>query len=181
MAEKKSKTKSDSTKKASKQAKPKAVDMVSPTTPADETGLELTEERVLEPVVGFDGVSEDEPMVDFQEDKNIEPKQSVVEEEVCEKEDHDDHEQDACMQEQNQELETPEPMFKGDKEMVNDITNILNGIDGVKASKLDPDVEEEIEIEDTRKVSGKNTTNTEEKNYYSEQFSRNWGGVMYDY
>ena len=168
MAEKK-------TKKASKQAKPKAVDMVSPTTPADETGLELTEERVLESVV------DEEPMVDFQEDRNIEPKQSVVEEEVCDKEEHDDHEQEACMQEQNQELETPEPLFKGDKEMVNDITNILNGIDGVKASKLDPDVEEKDEVEEERKVPAKNTTNTEEKNYYSEQFSRNWGGVMYDY
>ena len=168
MAEKK-------TKKASKQAKPKAVDMVSPTTPADETGLELTEERVLESVV------DEEPMVDFQEGRNIEPKQSVVEEEVCDKEEHDDHEQDACMQEQNQELETPEPLFKEDKEMVNDITNILNGIDGVKASKLDQDVEEEDEIEEERKVPAKNATNTEEKNYYSEQFSRNWGGVMYDY
>lgn len=175
MAEKKTKT-----KKASKQANPKAVDMVSPTTPADETGLELTEERVLEPVVGNDAAEDEEPMVDYQEDKDIKPKKSVVEEEACDKEEHDDHGQDACMQEQNQELKTPEPLFKGDKEMVNDITNILNGIDGVKASKLASDVEEVDEAEE-KKPQGKNATNTEEKNYYSEQFSRNWGGVMYDY
>ena len=210
MAEKKTTTKKTTTKKASKQAKPKAVDMVSPVTPADETGLELTEKMKMQ-AVADDNVQEtviesddlalnnpsfdlgpkgdeefvdlNEPMIDFQEDKHIEPKQSVVEEEVCEKENHDDHEQDACMQEQNQELETPEPLFKEDKAMVNDITNILNGIDGVNASKLGKYAEEELaeKEEKVAPVAGKNTTNTEEKNYYSEQFSRNWGGVMYDY
>jgi hypothetical protein len=210
MAEKKTTTKKTPTKKASKQAKPKAVDMVSPVTPADETGLELTEKMRMQAVADDNfGVAEietenlslnnpsfdqgpkgdeelldlNEPMIDFQEDKNIEPKQSVVEEEVCDKENHDDHEQDACMQEQNQELETPEPLFKEDKAMVNDITNILNGIDGVNASKLGKYAEEELaeKEEKAAPVAGKNTTNTEEKNYYSEQFSRNWGGVMYDY
>lgn len=210
MAEKKTTTKKTTTKKASKQAKPKAVDMVSPVTPADETGLELTEKMKMQ-AVADDNVQEtviesddlalnnpsfdlgpkgdeefidlNEPMIDFQEDKHIEPKQSVVEEEVCEKENHDDHEQDACMHEQNQELETPEPLFKEDKDMVNDITNILNGIDGVNASKLGKYAEEELaeKEEKAAPVAGKNTTNTEEKNYYSEQFSRNWGGVMYDY
>ena len=28
---------------------------------------------------------------------------------------------------------------------------------------------------------GSTPVNTEEKNYYSEQFSRSWGGIMYDY
>ena len=207
MAEKKTTTKKTTTKKASKQAKPKAVDMVSPVTPADETGLELTEKMRMQAVADDNfGVAEietenlslnnpsfdqgpkgdeelldlNEPMIDFQEDKNIEPKQSVVEEEVCDKKNLDDHEADACMQEQNQELETPEPLFKEDKAMVNDITNILNGLDGVRASKLGKDAEEEVE-EEKPAVAGKNMTNTEEKNYYSEQFSRNWGGVMYDY
>ena len=46
MAEKKTTTKKTTApKKASKQAKPKAVDMVTPVTPADETGLELTEKE----------------------------------------------------------------------------------------------------------------------------------------
>ena len=209
MAEKKTTAKKTTTKKASKQAKPKAVDMVSPVTPADETGLELTEKMTMQQVAdenvelaasepedmtlanpSFDQgpkgdeefVDLNEPMIDFQEDKNIEPKQSVVEEEVCEKENHDDHEQEACSEgARNQELDlNPEPLFKEDKVMVNDITNILNGIEGVRASKLGKDLEEEIE-EEKPAVSGKNITNTEEKNYYSEQFSRNWGGVMYDY
>ena len=211
MAEKKTTAKKTTTKKASKQAKPKAVYMVSTVTPADETGLELTEKMTMQQVAdenvelaasepedmtlanpSFDQgpkgdeefVDLNEPMIDFQEDKNIEPKQSVVEEEVCEKENHDDHEQDACPAgERNQELEpNPEPLFKEDKVMVNDITNILNGIDGVNASKLGKYAEEELaEKEEKAPVAGKNTTNTEEKNYYSEQFSRNWGGVMYDY
>ena len=51
MAEKKTTTKKTVTKKASKQAKPKAVDMVSPVTTADETGLELTEQMKMQAVV----------------------------------------------------------------------------------------------------------------------------------
>ena len=168
--------------------------MVTPVTPADETGLELTEEMVQEVIVSDEAViveapkgdealvDPNEPMIDFQEDKEIEQKESVVEGEKCDKVDLDDHTQDACPPEANQELETEEPLFKEDKKMVNDITNILNGIEGVKASKIGAEVEEE-EIGDV-KMKGKGqpaNTNTEEKNYYSEQFSRNWGGVMYDY
>ena len=161
--------------KASKQAKPKAVDMVSPVTPADETGLELTEQRIEEATVTEEVPEEtnittlEEPVIgdiDIEETQDITP-----DEEVC------------TADVPNQELEpSEEPAFKEDKAMVNDITNILNGIDGVKAEKLDGDkeVDEEV-VEETGTVKGKNMTNTEEKNYFSEQFSRNWGGVMYDY
>lgn len=120
----------------------------------------------------------------FEEKKEIEPKDSVVEAEECEVPPlTDDHDAEACTPEVNQEIETPEPLFKSDKKMVNDITNILNGIDGVKASKLGADAEVEEEVVETKKEnkSPKNMTNTEEKNFYSEQFSRSWGGVMYDY
>ena len=182
--------------KASKQAKPKAVDMVTPVTPADETGLELTEEMVQEPVITEDVVEvvepkgdealvdPNEPMIDFQEDKEIEQDKKVVEEEACETIVTDHPEEEVCTTDaQNQELEVAqEPLFHEDKKMVNDITNILNGIDGVKASKIGEDDEDE-EPGDV-KMNGKGqpaNTNTEEKNYYSEQFSRNWGGVMYDY
>lgn len=81
------------------------------------------------------------------------------------------------------ENEEPEGKFTEDPEMVNDITNILNGLDGVKANKLDGDEQPKVEKAEEKKeqVSPKNMTNTEEKNYYSEQFSRSWGGVMYDY
>lgn len=161
--------------KASKQAKPKAVDMVSPVTPADETGLELTEQRIEEATVTPEVPEEtnittiEEPVIgdiDIEETPDITP-----DEEVC------------TADVPNQELEpSEEPVFKEDKAMVNDITNILNGIDGVKASKLEEDeeVDEEV-VEETGTVKGKNMTNTEKKNYFSEQFSRNWGGVMYDY
>ena len=184
MAEKKT------TKKASKQAKPKAVDMVSPVTPADETGLELTEERVMENIVSDDEI--DNPSTDeikqspndaelvFEDIKTIEPKTSVVEAESCEEpEVTDDQNAEACTPEHNQEIETPEPMFKEDPKMVNDITNILNGLDGVTAKKITG--KEAGKEEKKNSVPHKNTTNTEEKNYYSDQFSRAWGGVMYDY
>lgn len=174
MAEKKT-----TKKKATKQANPKAVDMVSPVTPADETGLELTETMVQELVVGDDVIDPNEPVVDYHEDKNITPKKSVVEEEECEKTVTDDPDAEACQPEKNQEIETPEPLFKEDKVMVNDITNILNGLDGVKASKIGEEPSEEEEKRAAEKT--KHNVNTEEKNYYSEQFSRAWGGVMYDY
>lgn len=197
MAKKETTTKkATAPKKASKQAKPKAVDMVTPVTPADETGLELTEEMVQEPVITEDVVEvvepkgdealvdPNEPMIDFQEDKEIEQDKKVVEEEACETIVTDHPEEEVCTTDaQNQELEVAqEPLFHEDKKMVNDITNILNGIDGVKASKIGEDDEDE-EPGDV-KMNGKGqpaNTNTEEKNYYSEQFSRNWGGVMYDY
>lgn len=81
------------------------------------------------------------------------------------------------------ENDEPEGKFTEDPEMVNDITNILNGLDGVKANKLDGEEQPKVEKveEKNEPVSPKNMTNTEEKNYYSEQFSRSWGGVMYDY
>lgn len=197
MAEKKTTTKKATTpKKASRQAKPKAVDMVTPVTPADETGLELTEEMVQEVIISDEAViveapkgdeafvDPNEPMIDFQEDKEIEQDKKIVEEQACETVVTDHPEEEVCTTDaQNQEIEVAqEPLFKEDKKMVNDITNILNGIEGVKASKIGAEVEEE-EIGDV-KMKGKGqpaNTNTEEKNYYSEQFSRNWGGVMYDY
>lgn len=189
MAEKKT------TKKASRQAKPKAVDMVTPVNPADETGLELTETMVQEPVVSEQAVEElqnpstdaitqaaDDAELVFEEVAEIEPKGTTVEAEKCEEPPvTDDHDAEVCTPEHNQEIETPEPMFTEDKDMVNDITNILNGIDGVKAKKLDGVDKKEEEKDDKKPASPKNTTNTEEKNFYSEQFSRSWGGVMYDY
>ena len=185
MAEKKT------AKKASKQAKPKAVDMVTPVTTADETGLELTETMVQEPMVeelenpSTDAIMQapDDAELVFEEKKEVAPKKSVVETEECETVVTDDHDAEACTPEHNQELETPEPMFKEDKVMVNDITNILNGLDGVDAKKigLEDEVFEEEKEEKKPRNTSKNTTNTEEKNYFSEQFSRNWGGVMYDY
>lgn len=123
----------------------------------------------------------DQPLIDFQENKEIEVKQSVVEEEVCEKMITDHPEEEVCTTDAgNQEVElTPGQVFSEDKEMANDITNILNGLTGVKASKhIDEKPEKKTEDKST---PPKNTTNTEEKNYYSEQFSRSWGGVMYDY
>lgn len=224
MAEKKTTTKkAATTKKASKQANPKAVDMVSPVATADETGLELTETRVNEAIMSDetidaeaemneplekeltkqteaafkDDVEElENPSTDeikqapddaelvFEDIKTIEPTEKAVEAEACNKVNKDDHDAVPCEPAVNQELELQEPKFKEDPAMVNDITNILNGLDGVKASKItgEEDVEEELEKEEKEKpVSHKNTTNTEEKNYYSEQFSRSWGGVMYDY
>lgn len=199
MAEKKTTTKKTTApKKASKQAKPKAVDMVSPVTPADETGLELTEKMKMQEVVSDEVIELENPSTDaikqapddaelvFEDIKEIELKETTVESEKCEEPPvTDDHEAEACTPEHNQEVETPEPMFKEDKVMVNDITNILNGLDGVRARKLGAAAEEEEKAkeksEEKHSVSGKNTANTEEKNYYSEQFSRNWGGVMYDY
>ena len=87
------------------------------------------------------------------------------------------------IEEKQAENEEPEGKFTEDPEMVNDITNILNGLDGVKANKLDGEEQPKVEKveEKNEPVSPKNMTNTEEKNYYSEQFSRSWGGVMYDY
>jgi len=200
MAEKKTTTKKTASKKASKQANPNAVDMVTPVTPADETGLELTEQRVSEEIVGDDTVEElVNPSTDeitqlpgdaeivFEDMKTVEPKKSVVDADECETVVTDDHDAEACNEgERNQELDlNPEPMFKEDKEMVNDITNILNGLDGVTARKIGVAAEEEEKAkeksEEKHSVVGKNTTNTEEKNYYSDQFSRAWGGVMYDY
>lgn len=199
MAEKKTTTKKTTApKKASKQAKPKAVDMVSPVAPADETGLELTEKMKMQEVVSDEVIELENPSTDaikqapddaelvFEDIKEIEPKETTVESEKCEEPPvTDDHDAEACTPEHNQEVETPEPMFKEDKVMVNDITNILNGLDGVRARKLGAAAEEEEKAkeksEEKHSVAGKNTTNTEEKNYYSEQFSRNWGGVMYDY
>ena len=196
MAEKKTTKKTTASKKAAKQSKPQAVDMVSPVTPADETGLELTEKMVMQEVVSDDVIELENPSTDaikqapddaelvFENKKEIEPKETTVEREKCEEPPvTDDHDAEACSEgARNQELDlNPEPMFKEDKVMVNDITNILNGLDGVRARKLDTDAEEEEKKEEKQAVNGKNTTNTEEKNYYSEQFSRNWGGVMYDY
>lgn len=204
MAEKKTTKKVAAPKKATKQAKPKAVDMTTPTTPADETGLELTEGRgqeVVEDEVKFSQNAEkDDNLADAQEvkdaetqddadfdytnyDKEIQPKESVVEAEKCEKGITDDHDAEACDEdERNQELDlNPEPAFKEDKDMVNDITNILNGLDGVRAKKITHDGEDEPKEEKKVEKHGSATTNTEEKNYYSEQFSRSWGGVMYDY
>ena len=199
MAEKKTK---NAPKKATKQAKPKAVDMTTPTTPADETGLELTEKKVNEVIEDEVKISQNEEnnevLAEEQEekvaetqddadfdytdyDKEIKPKESAVESEECEKEITDDHDTEACTPEANQELETPEPLFKEDKDMVNDITNILNGVDGVKAKKITHECEDEPKEEKKVEKHGSSTTNTEEKNYYSEQFSRSWGGVMYDY
>ena len=82
MAEKKTTTKKTTApKKASKQAKPKAVDMVSPVTPADETGLELTEKMKMQEVVS-DEVIELGYVEGFLEDvkdiKEIEPKETTV-------------------------------------------------------------------------------------------------------
>lgn len=199
MAEKKTK---NAPKKATKQAKPKAVDMTTPTTPADETGLELTEKKVNEVIEDEVKISQNEEnnevlaeeqaekVVEAQDDadfdytdydKEIKPKESAVETEECEKEITDDHDAEACTPEVNQELETPEPLFKEDKDMVNDITNILNGVDGVRAKKITHEGEDEPKEEKKVEKHGSSTTNTEEKNYYSEQFSRSWGGVMYDY
>ena len=197
MAEKKTTTKKTTSRKASKQANPNAVDMVTPVTPADETGLELTEERVQEQMVSDDVIEElENPSTDtikqvpddaelvFEDMKTVEPKKSVVEADECETVITDEHDAEACNDgERNQELDlNPEPMFKEDKEMVNDITNILNGLDGIVARKIGGEEnKEEEEKEEKSAVSHKNTTNTEEKNYYSDQFSRAWGGVMYDY
>ena len=199
MAEKKTKS---APKKATKQAKPKAVDITTPTTPADETGLELTEKKVNEVIEDEVKISQNEEnnevlaeehvekVVETQDDadfdytdydKEIKPKESAVETEECEKEITDDHDAEACTPEVNQELETQEPLFKEDKDMVNDITNILNGVDGVKAKKITHEGEDEPKEEKKAEKHGSSTTNTEEKNYYSEQFSRSWGGVMYDY
>lgn len=201
MAEKKTK---NAPKKATKQAKPKAVDMTTPTTPADETGLELTEKKVNEVIEDEVKISQNEEnnevlaeeqegeVVETQDDadfdytdyeKEIKPKESAVETEECEKEITDNHDAEACNDgERNQELDlNPEPIFKEDKDMVNDITNILNGVDGVKAKKITHEGEDEPKEEKRDEKHGSSTTNTEEKNYYSEQFSRSWGGVMYDY
>lgn len=188
MAEKKTTKKTTETKKASKQAKPKAVDMVSPVNTADETGLELTETMVMEELENpsTDEIKQapDDAELVFEDIKTIEPTEKAVEAEACNKVNKDDHDAVPCEPAINQELEIPEPMFKEDPTMVNDITNILNGLDGVKASRItgEEEVEEEVAKEDKEKSnSAKNTVNTEEKNYYSEQFSRSWGGVMYDY
>ena len=136
--------------------------------------------------VSLERASDADAELVFEDIKEIEPKETTVESEKCEEPPvTNDHEAEACTPEHNQEVETPEPMFKEDKVMVNDITNILNGLDGVRARKLGAAAEEEEKAkeksEEKHSVAGKNTTNTEEKNYYSEQFSRNWGGVMYDY
>ena len=186
MAEKKT-TKKAAPKKASKQANPKAVDMVSPVTTADETGLELTETRVSEEIEELENPSTteitqlpDDAELVFEDRKKIAPKKSVVESEECEKVVTDDQNAEVCQPEVNQEIETPEPIFKEDKEMVNDITNILNGLDGVSARKIG-ETEEENDIEEKKRTQHKGNVNTEEKNYYSDQFSRSWGGVMYDY
>lgn len=194
MAEKKTTTKKTTGKKASKQANPNAVDMVTPVTPADETGLELTEERVQEQMVSDDVIEElENPSTDtimqapddaelvFEDIKEIEPTEKAVETEPCEKVVTDDHDVEPCNPEANQELDFQEPTFKEDKEMVNDITNILNGLDGVSARKIGSEEDKVEEKEEKTVSSHKNTTNTEEKNYYSDQFSRTWGGVMYDY
>ena len=191
MAEKKTEKKAASSKKATKQANPKAVDMVSPVTPADETGLELTEERVSEELVSNDVLEElENPSTEeftqsptdaevvFETSEVVMPTEKAVEAESCEKKDEDD---EPCDVVENQELEIQENPFTGDDEMVNDITNILNGLDGVKANKVGEEEKVEDVIEKKEKQSPKNVTNTEEKNYYSEQFSRSWGGVMYDY
>jgi hypothetical protein len=161
MAEKEKKTKN----KAAKQADAKAVDMTTPTTPADETGLELTEEKVNE-------VIEDEVKISQKEETD-----EVLAEKHAEEPETEEHEEES---ETEEHAEEPEPVFKEDKEMVNDITNILNGLDGVSAKKIGDGDKEETDEEKTA-APHKNTTNTEEKNYYSEQFSRAWGGVMYDY
>lgn len=191
MAEKKTTSKKETaTKKASKQTKPKAVDMVSPVDTADEMGLELTEKMVMEPIVSDDANEEienpsteeimqakDDAELVFEDNKDVMPIENAVEAEKCDKKDVCDQ---PCEVVENQELETPEPLFTSDKEMVNDITNILNGIDGVKASKIGEEDKKE-EKEEKSATPHKNTTNTEEKNYYSDQFSKSWGGVMYDY
>lgn len=194
MAEKKTTTKKSTSKKATKQANPKAVDMVSPVTPADETGLELTEKRVEEQIVSDDVVEElenpstteitqlpDDAELVFEDSKTVAPKSSAVEAEECEKVVTDDQEAEACQPEVNQEIETPAPQFVEDKEMVNDITNLLNGLDGVRASKIGENGVENEKEEKPVEKHGSTPVNTEEKNYYSEQFSRSWGGIMYDY
>jgi hypothetical protein len=180
MAEKKTTPKKDS-KKASRKANPKSVDMMTQQMQGDDTGLELTEKMTMMDTPVGDSVDLGEPMVDFREDMKVETREVADDAAECaEPVDMDDHSQDACMQERNQEIETVEPAFEKDDEMVNDITNILNGLDGVNARRLGDgsSVEEETE---PRPAAGKNMTNTEEKNYYSEQFSKSWGGVVYDY
>lgn len=160
----------------------------------DEVGL--TNQEVVEPEVEIESESEDieNPSTDaimqspedaelvFEEKKEIEPKKNAVKAEECKIVVTDEQDAEVCSPEPNQEVETPEPIFKEDEEMVNDITSILNGLDGVQAGKIGG--EEKLEEKEEKKdatTTGKNTTNTEEKNYYSDQFSRSWGGVMYDY
>lgn len=177
MAEKKT-TKKKNTAKRSTEMVDSASQVATP-----EVGLEeMVREDIENPSTDAITQSPDDAELVFGEKNEIEPKESVVESEKCETNDTDDHDAEACTPEANQEIETPAPMFTSDKEMVNDITNILNGLDGVKAEKIGDEPENASEPEEKpERTSGKNTTNTEEKNYYSEQFSRNWGGVMYDY
>lgn len=115
----------------------------------------------------------------FNEKAEIAPKESVVESEECEKIITDDQEAEACTPEVNQEIETPEPVFKEDEDMVNDITNLLNGLDGISSWKKSQDSTTPGEGGKDKKDT-KRPVNTEEKNIYSEQFSRSWGGVIYD-
>lgn len=204
MAEKKTTKKVAETKKAAAPKKKNTakksteiVDSASQMIP-DEVGL--TNQEVAEPEFEVKAETEDiqNPSTDaimqspddvelvFEQKKEIEPKESAVEAEKCELPPvTDDHDAEVCTPEQNQEVESPAAMFTEDVDMVNDITNILNGIDGVKAKKLDGEAKKEEEkkeeVEKKAGTSPKNMTNTEEKNFYSEQFSRSWGGVMYDY
>ena len=182
MAEKKNQkaAKKPAEKKNTAKKSTEIVDSASQLVP-DEVGL--VDEPKMEELEELENPSTEEFTQDpddgelvFDDNKDVTPEEKVVETEEC------DVEVDGQSYEtvENQEIESS--AFESDPEMVNDITNILNGLDGVKANKIGEE-EEHVEepVEKKEKTAGKNMSNTEEKNYYSEQFSRSWGGVMYDY
>ena len=179
MASKKKTEKNETEKTTKKNTAKKSTEVVDSASQMfpDEVGL-VMEEQENRSTDEFTQLPDD-PEVVFENVSDIEPEDGkFVEGEQCEEEPVTDHqEEEVYKQETNQELDIPEPMFKPDDVMVNDITNILNGLDGVRANRIGEEPEKEAkkpELKPETKI------NTEEKNYYSDQFSRSWGGVMYD-
>ena len=72
-----------------------------------------------------------------------------------------------------EEEQVPEPTEE-DKEMVNDITDLINGLSGIHSGDKPAKTAKAEQVEEKPK-------NLTEKDKFGKMFSNTWGGVIYDY